>query len=432
MTAPVARSRLSRAHTSLVQPFRQPSTLARRVFGTAGANIFLAAVGGLGGVVLARALGPTDRGRLVPVVIWPAFLGSFASLGITQAVTYFVSAERERADEFVATGGLTSLLTGLLLAAVAWPLAQLLGAELHVQKYLFVVLLASPVYIVAGFWNSALQAVSIFQFNVTRAIQPTLYFLAIAAAFVAGELTIPVVVGGLLFAQVAMLVYTFAVTRHDFHVRTHPTVAAARSLYSYGVRVFLGFTPRAINIYLDQLLLSATNWVSAAELGNYAVAASLSALVLPLSSAFGTVAFPAVAASTTREQGRRIERAALRGALVTAAAIVGALAVAAPVAIPFVFGSGFEDAVVAFWILAPGSICLAMNQVMGDILRGRGLPLRAAAGEATGAVATVIALPVLAPVLGINGAAAVSSAAYGVATVVLVLGLRRTAAPADA
>lgn len=428
MRASAAGSRLSRAQRSLVEPVLRRSVLARRVVGTAGANVFLAAAGGLSGVVLARAVGPTDRGRFVAVQLWPAFIGSLASVGLTQAITYYVSGARwrDRANEFVATGSLAVVLTGVALAACAWPLSQLLGSEQRVETYMFVVLLASPAYILGGFWNSALQAVNIFQFNLTRAIQPGVYLVAVTGLYAFGDLTLARAVAAWLVGQLVMLIYTAVATRREFRIVTPPTAAAARSLYSYGVRVFLGFTPRAINIYLDQLLLSTTNWVSSAELGNYAVAASLSSLVLPLSTAFGTVAFPAVAASATAEESRRIERSALRGALATAAVIVGALAAVAPFVIPLVFGHGFADAVVAFWLLAPGAICLALNQVMGDILRGRGKPLLAAAGEGIGAITTVVALPLLAPRLGINGAAAVSSAAYAAATAVLLWALRRS------
>jgi O-antigen/teichoic acid export membrane protein len=92
--------------------------------------------------------------------------------------------------------------------------------------------------------------------------------------------------------------------------------------------------------------------------------------------------------------------------------VVGALVLLSAWAVPRAFGSGFEDAVPALWRLAPGTVFLALNRVLGDILRGRGRPTAVTAAEAVGALCTVSLLIAYVPKYGINGAATVSSVAY--------------------
>ncbi len=57
--------------------------------------------------------------------------------------------------------------------------------------------------------------------------------------------------------------------------------------------------------------------------------------------------------------------------------------------IPLVFGTAYASAVPLLWILTPGGILLACNQVAGDLLRGLGRPGLVAAAEGLAAVCTV-------------------------------------------
>ena len=53
---------------------------ARAVAGTAGANVAITLIGSLGGLFIARVLGPTRRGDLVIILQWPAIIGTMAGI----------------------------------------------------------------------------------------------------------------------------------------------------------------------------------------------------------------------------------------------------------------------------------------------------------------------------------------------------------------
>jgi O-antigen/teichoic acid export membrane protein len=77
------------------------------------------------------------------------------------------------------------------------------------------------------------------------------------------------------------------------------------------------------------------------------------------------------------------------------------------------------------WILAPGGVFLAVNAVLGDLLRGRNRPLTVAWAQGAGAVVTVAGLALLLPPFGVYGAAAASTTAYTVTCAWMVWALRR-------
>jgi len=64
---------------------------------TAAANLAIAVLSIVTGVVSARLLGPHGRGELAAIQTTPGFLASLAMLGMPEALTYFSAQEPEPA-----------------------------------------------------------------------------------------------------------------------------------------------------------------------------------------------------------------------------------------------------------------------------------------------------------------------------------------------
>jgi O-antigen/teichoic acid export membrane protein len=412
----------------LVRALRRPQV--RAVAGTAGLNLLTTALGSAGGIFLARALGPANRGDLAIILQWPALLGSLASFGTTQATCYWISKEKKDAPAIIGTAAAVALVTGVVVAVVGLALAPLIARSTQVERGLVVLFVLSPAFIGGGVWMSSLQALDIKRWNLSRAVQPLAYFAALLSLWLLGELTLTTAVASVAGALLLQTVYAWTQAPRAVGASLQWRAAELRRLYGYGWKVWLSSAPQMVNVRVDLLVLSVVGGVSAAEIGNYAVAASLSWLALPMSIAFGSVAFPRIAAAAPGAAAR-IERISIGGAALAAGFTVSALAVGAPFVIPRLFGAGFQDAVVALWILAPGTICLAVNRVVADLLQGRGRPLRTSACEGVGAIATVILIALLIPPFGIRGAAAASSVAYALVMVLLLLAISKVRRDAE-
>jgi O-antigen/teichoic acid export membrane protein len=352
-------------------------------------------------------------------------IGSIASVGVTQATCYWVAKRPREARSMMWTAVAVALLTGLVLAVAGPWMASAIGRNDQVVRLLTYVFALSPLYIAGGVWLSALQATNIAWWNVAGLTQPLLYLSGVVCLWRVGALTLLGVVGIYALSLVSQSLCSSILARREVGHYRRPEVRLLRPLYSYGGKVWLSTLPRLVNVSIDQLLLSVWPGVTAAELGNYAVAVSLSWLVLPVAQAFGSVAFPRIARAHGETDARRIERLSLVGAAVSAACVIAAVSALAPVFVPVVFGSGYRSSIVALWLLAPGAVFLAVNQVLGQILQGRGRPLFISMAEGTGALLTVLLLALLIPPFGIRGAAMASTLVYGFVMILLFWGIRR-------
>ena len=186
----------------------------------------------------------------------------------------------------------------------------------------------------------------------------------------------------------------------------------------------IAVTPAALNMYLDQLVLSQV--VPAADLGRYAIAVSITLLPVPLVSAIGNVAFPHLAAQRVLSaRSHQLKRSAVLASAGLSSAILFPVAAIAPWLVPLVFGPGYSGAVPLLWLLTPGGVFLACGQVAGDLLRGLGRPGLVAAAQGLAVVFTVILLITLLPVAGVAAAAIASTVAYGIALAAMVRALWR-------
>jgi O-antigen/teichoic acid export membrane protein len=396
---------------------------------TAGYNVAAAAAAGLGGVIIARALGPEMRGEYAAVTAWFGVTLMIGGMGQPAALCFHVAHDPGNARGYVATSRAMMLITGTAALVGGILLAPLLArgnAGLTVAYR--IVFATSIVAFVGASYTFSLQARNLHWWNQVRVSQPVLSLAFVVVLWRLRMLTLDAALIVLALTMLLQLGWAYYRCRSADLVPGHAQARFVRPLAWYGVAQIAALTPAALNADLDQLVLSQA--VHPAVLGRYAIAVSCSTLPIPLVSAIGNVAFPRLASR------RRVDGLAARmqwlgiwgSACLTAAALVP-LDLVAPWLIPRVFGPGYAGVVPLLWILTPAGVFLACNQVTADMLRGRKRPQVVARAQGLAAVFTVILLVVLLPVAGVYGAAIASAVAYGVALAMMLLSLRKL--PAD-
>jgi O-antigen/teichoic acid export membrane protein len=398
------------------------SGYARAVLGTAITNSLSLAAGVLGGALLARELGPTLRGDLAVVTAWPTFAGLAASLGLPQASCYWISRRSQEAPAVLSAVTLASMAISVSLAVVGVALAPLIARNEQVTTSLRWVFMLLPLLSVPTTWIGSLQAARTALWNVARLIQPVAYCAGVVWLAVMEALTLQNAVRALTISLIVHALASGTLVLQTFGLPRRAAPTLWRPLLSYASRVLFSGAPLLVNSRVDQLVLSLT--VPAGALGNYTVAVSLSLVASPVSFAFGYVAFPRVASSSSTEDRRRVGRTSILGALGTASLILLPMSLVSPWLVPTVFGSGYESAVTTLWVLVPAAVVFIVNQVMEEILRGRGLPSVPAIAEGAGALVTIVLLLLLVPKFGIIGAAIASGIAYSVVAGLLLKRIR--------
>ena len=132
---------------------------ARPVASSLAATAFIQLLGVLTGVLLARALGPSGRGALAAVVLWPTMLWTVGGLGVVDSVT-FVSA-RQTAPErsIVSTSLALAVVQSVVLILIGLVLVPIVLArqEASVVRDCMIFLASIPTSLVALYLASVLN-----------------------------------------------------------------------------------------------------------------------------------------------------------------------------------------------------------------------------------------------------------------------------------
>jgi O-antigen/teichoic acid export membrane protein len=417
MTAGVVRGRIR----GLATGFRWQG-ISGRIALTAGCNMAATGAAGLGGIVIARVLGPVVRGEYAAITAWFGVALMTGELGQQAAVCYYVSHDGARARDYVATSRVMMLVTGAVALIAGMALAPVLShgnAELATG---YRIAFAATVVFPGATYTAALQARDLGAWNAVRVSQPVLSMLAIVAMWRLRLLTLDsaLVVLGVTMSLQLGLGYRRCRRAGLAPGRFRP--ALVRPLAGYGAAQVAAVAPAALNANLDQLVLSQA--VPAADLGCYAVAVTLTLLPATVVSAIGYVAFPSLASRRVlTDASQRLQARAVIASAAIAVAMIVPVSATAPWLIPMVFGPGYAKAVPLLWVLAPGAVFLACGQVAGDLLRGRKQPLVVARAQGMAAVFTVVLLFALLPVAGVFAAAIASTIAYAVSLALLLRAL---------
>jgi O-antigen/teichoic acid export membrane protein len=194
------------------------------------------------------------------------------------------------------------------------------------------------------------------------------------------------------------------------------TVAAA---LSFGMRAWVGGLASLLNVRLDQLVMVTA--VSSRELGLYVIAATLSSMSGTVADSVGGAVGPRIA------QGElALAAVALRVGLWSTAIGNSFVAIAAPFAIPLLFGQDFAGALPMALVLLAAAVPLAGTHVLTRALVTADQPGWTSVGELVTLGVTVPGLLILLGPLGGLGAAIVSLVAYSSSFGILLARALRT------
>ena len=391
------------------------------ILGTAGSL----AVGFVTSILLARWLGPSDRGLLALMTeIYTVALGVVA-LGLPMTVTYYAS--RRNASSGVLLGNTLAygVAIGAFVIPLAWllhePVADLFSRGEGGRTWILAGAMVPLLFLDWTTHNQLLGKLRFARYNVLVVLS-RLTTLALVVLLVAAlDLG---VAGGLLAvgaASLVMIAGSLPLLLRDERPRVDRRFF--RQMLSYGRRVQLGTLMQFVNYRLDVVVLQFFRPLR--DVGIYVVAVTLAELVLTLANAFGTSVMPLVSHLEGDERQTATTIASLRHHAVLSAAAIAANAVFAPAVILLAYGSEFSRALIPFFILLPSMWFLGTSSVVTNDLRGRGRPGVSSLLAAVTVVLTILLDLALIPPFGIVGAALASVAAYVVFGVLSLAALSR-------
>jgi O-antigen/teichoic acid export membrane protein len=368
--------------------------------------------GALTAVMVARLLGPHDRGVWSVTLLVSGLVALASELGVGVAVLRFARQDNRR-ELGVGISGLllTSLASVLAVGAVVLTVhfSALPGLS-GIPPTIMILALASaaPTNVTTVSRQLLLEDGDLLGVALSQALQALLVLGLISVGFQIFGVDLLVGLSSFFLAQLAVggAVLTRAIRRGL--AASKPSRAMMGALLTFGVQAHLGTLALFLAYRFDLLLVNRLLGATAA--GVYSIALTLSEILRVFPEAGQMRVFSLPSAAGQQPQVAAIARPVL---LVTA---IGGVSLAALSVwlVPLVFGAAFSGAAPAFAALVPGIVALAVSYTVSPVLVLRGR-IRANSVAASASLVVMIALDlVVIPRWGLLGAGCVSSVAYAV------------------
>lgn len=399
-------------------PPSKPEAVARTwdPLAAGSANLFWAKIAGNGGyfvavLIIARALGPAGRGTVAFITVTALVVAHVAGLGVGEATTVLSARHPGRRPVLLANALAFFLGSGLTVGTLAFLGLLLSGIEpAGVDRPELVILWLGIVSCAVG------EAGYSFLIGVERLRR--LAFVTGSASWVYAVLVFVLWAGPGLTVGRAALAWTATEALRSVvllslaHRDTsfgRPRRALLLEEIGFGIRLWVGSLARFLNFRTDQILMGFI--ASEAALGFYAVAVNASEVLLYLPSSAATALLPLIARTEPSRRGRETLRALRSVVFVTALGAVVA-AFLGPVVLPAVFGDAFDESVVPFLWLLPGTFGFAASAVFSNALVGSSSPGLSSLGPLVSLTVGFALDLALIPPFGATGAAAAASTAF--------------------
>jgi len=406
----------------------------------AGAALSVAAQGGpllaaaVLSIVLARTIGPSGNGRYVLLLTLVGLTSLVVSLGLHAGITYEVSRHRWSVSRAFHTSYAVAFLLGLLgiLGGFGFYLLTRHSVFGGIQAWVALLALAS------------LPATLAYEFGATILLARERYeqwssLLLVHAAtlmLIGAGLAIPFGLSGAVVGIPASAVIgaLLGVKLLSDEARLDPTVDSGESLaraVRFGLQSWGANLLQQVNYRFDVLILG--GFATAADVGVYSVALTLTSVAWVLPQALQTVLFPRAASLdeaavsgevTSADSDDAVARALRHGVLLMVPAGV-AVALLLVIAVPLFYGHDFHQTIPLGFILLPGVLLLGVGKIVGAAVTGRGFPRYALYGVAISVPVTLALYLGLIPPFHEWGAAVASSFSYAFGALVGLVFFRR-------
>ncbi|MGB9877627.1 MAG: oligosaccharide flippase family protein [bacterium] len=367
-------------------------------------------------IIIARCLGPYGKGVINTLQQFLGFAGSLAVPGLYPALQYHIAAGKCDVKEGVANYVFFTLVYSCPFTFVLLLLSPFFTHNILKGVPIAILLISLLIFFVSAFFSplsitlSALQRFPQLAFcgllSLTAKLFLLFFFLVILkmdlwGAFLPDWLLLP------LGTYLGFYFLSDVLTLSSFKPRFNK--ALLKSLLSYGLKVFtagiLGLTTLRVDVFFVNSFLSPT------AVGLYMTGVSYTELIRFIPSAVSTVLFPRVAASG-EAQAKELATFITRSFPLYLFPVSAILFLSAPLIIPLLYGAKFIPSIRVVSFLLPGIFFWCYSAQLGDYLAGRGYPEFTLYSISIATLITLVGDFLLIPVMGINGAAFVSSLAY--------------------
>ena len=357
------------------------------------------------GILTARLLGPTARGELATVMLWPMILTNLGLMGCNWSLAREVAGDPRNESDWICAAVAVGFAAACLCLAIGfWAIPNLLPSD---RRYLGSLARVCLLCIPLGIFNQTLLAIEHGRmrwrrYNTVRASFFVFYVIFICLIAGYGKPQVQWFVWAYLVSHALTVIVRLVIQRESFASgKVH--ASECFRLLRRGLPYFWATASNLLTLQLDKIIV--VSLMSAGAAGIYAVAVTFSSAQSSLGEALGITSFAFLSNAKGIDQQGKILTETFRQATLTAAGLGLLLSCLVPFLIGPLFGQEFAQAVRPAAILTASAALATPSGILIQGLRGAGHPYPGLASQllATGILALSAAF--LLPKSGLMGMA---------------------------
>ncbi len=372
----------------------------------------------ISGVLLARALGPSERGILAAVVLWPWIVVSLISFSLHEAIAYRVSrggtSDGQTVGVALALAVIVASLTTLACLFIEPRVFAKWGREADAvwRWYLLAVPFMSAWQILIAIIVGQLRSSA---FMLVRLMHPIMVLVVLVGVIAAPARSLQLFALPYVAANVLALMLVVAMLVGRVSRPAIPKGSALAETLRYAAKCHV---VNILSFSNDNAAPTALSLVgSSASLGLFTIASSVASPLAVIATTASLVVLPGMARKRVDERRAAAEQA-IRLAVLAVSASAIALVPIVPLAIPYLFGHAFAPAVPYAMLMVVAAALLAVARVMETLLKSVGLPLKGMWAELA-AVFVIVGVLWLASGYGALASAALAVSVGAVAALIV-------------
>ena len=380
-----------------------------------GANLLVIVLGLIGSIILARWLGPSQRGIFAAIILIPTIFQYFINFGLFSTTIYFTAQSNSNKNtiwsNLILIGFIQSIIGLLAGYFIINIYLQKYGLETVNLGYLY--LLTIPMSLFGMYATYILQGVSYFKIiNFLKCLVPIGYCIGVVWFKIQQTLDIEILVYLQLTIQFLYLVtaifFLYSKILNPFIFKID--YKFIRQMLAYSVKVWFGDISQLANTRIDQLLIGGV--LSSKDLGIYTVALSISGFTGVFADAVRTIMLPSVTSKTLFQEKVIETLNFFKKYWVFSIFFHVIFALSLPILIPFVFGNAYVESIIICQILVIGSFFINAKTVLAGGVMGMGFPEVISYVEIIGMVVSLTFSVILVKFYGLMGVPVAISLSY--------------------
>ena len=380
-----------------------------------GANLLITLLGLGGSIILARWLGPSQRGVFAAIILIPTILQYFVNFGLSSTTIYFTAQPNSDKNaiwsNLILIGFIQSVIGILVGYFIITLYLQKYGLEIirHGNLYLFTI----PLGLIGMYATYILQGASYFSItNLLKCIVPSGYCIGIIWLRFKQILTIENLVYVQLLIQFSYLIiavfllHRILLNQFVFKIE----YKSVRQMLKYSVKVWFGDILQLANSRIDQFLIG--GFLSSRDLGIYTVAVSVARFTSIFADAITAIMLPLIAGKNSFQEKVKEMLNFFKNYWIFSVVFHLIFALSLPTIIPLVFGNAYSESIIISQILVVGNLFVNAKVVLGGGIMGMGFPAIMSYVEFIGMIILLIFSTLLLKMFGLVGVSTAITFSY--------------------